>query len=359
MNIMVFDVPASSGGALSILKDFYDEVKTESNKSIKWFFVLSMPELEDTENIRIFRFPWIKKSWVHRLYFDYFVAPKLIKKYNIDTVLSFQNIIVPHIKVPQIVYVHQSLPFVDYRFSFKENKLFWMYQNIIGKLIKISIKKAKKVIVQTDWMKKACIEQVGIDTGKINVISPKINLNINSYFKPSETNIKRFFFPAGAQSYKNHRIIVESCKRLKKQGINDYNVIFTLKGNENNSIATLYEEVKELDLPIEFVGGLSREGVFELYTKSILIFPSYIETFGLPMLEARLHKTIILASNCPFSNEILKEYENAYFFNPFNSSELKNLMEKAIMNEIEYKECDEDIGNMSGNGWKDLLNELY
>ncbi len=356
---MVFDVPASSGGALSILKDFYNEVKSNTDIDINWFFVISTPELEELEKVKVFRFPWIKKSWVHRLYFDHFVAPKLIKKHNIDKVLSFQNVTVPHTKVSQVLYVHQSLPFVDYKFSFKKNKLFWIYQNIIGKLIKKSIKKAKKVIVQTDWMKKACIEQVGIDSRKIKVISPKINLNINRYFNPSETNMRTFFFPAGAQSYKNHRIIVESCKRLKKQGINDYNVIFTLKGNENNSIATLYEEVKELDLPIEFVGGLSREGVFELYTKSILIFPSYIETFGLPMLEARLHKTIILASNCPFSNEILKEYENAYFFNPFNSSELKNLMEKAIMNEIEYKECDEDIGNMSGNGWKDLLNELY
>ena len=359
MNIMVFDVPASSGGALSILRDFYNEVKIESNKSIKWFFVLSTPELEETKNIKIFRFPWIKKSWIHRLYFDYFVAPKLIKKYNIDKTLSFQNVVVPHTEVPQILYVHQPLPFVDYKFSFKENKIFWIYQNIIGKLIKKSIKKAKKVIVQTSWMKKACMGQIGIDSKKIKVISPKINLNIIRYFNPSKTNMGTFFFPAGAESYKNHKIIVESCKKLKKQAMNDYNVIFTLKGNENDSIATLYEEVKELDLPIKFVGGLPREDVFELYTKSILIFPSYIETFGLPMLEARLHKTIILASNCPFSNEILEGYENAYFFNPFNSRELMNLMEKAIMNNIEYKECDEDIGSMSGNGWAGLLNELY
>lgn len=40
MNIMVFDVPASSDGALSILEDFYNEVKTESNKNIKFFLLL-------------------------------------------------------------------------------------------------------------------------------------------------------------------------------------------------------------------------------------------------------------------------------------------------------------------------------
>lgn len=337
MNIMVFDVPANSGGALSILNDFYNEVKNNTNVDINWFFVLSTPELEELKNVKILRFPWVKKSWLHRLYFDSFVAPRLIKKHNVNKVLSFQNIIVPHTTVPQVLYVHQPLPFVDYKFSFKENKVFWTYQNVISRLIKKSIKEAEKVIVQTGWMKKACIEQIGIDSRKIKVIPPNINLNVNNYFEPNEANMKKFFFPSGAQSYKNHRVIVESCKRLREQGINDYSVIFTLKGNENDSIATLYKEVIALDLPIEFTGSLSREKVFELYTKSILIFPSYIETFGLPMLEARLHKTIILASDCFFSHEILDGYGNAYFFDPFDEEDLSTCISSVLEGKVSYK----------------------
>ena len=359
MNIMVFDVPASSGGALSILKDFYNEVKTNVDKNTNLFFVISAPELTETDNIKVIRFPWIKKSWIHRLYFDFAVAPNLIKKYNIDKVLSFQNTIIPRVAVPQILYVHQSLPFVEYRFTFKENRLYWTYQNIIGKLIKKSIKKAEKVIVQTEWMKKACIEQTGKDSNKIKVILPKNNFDVKKYFEANETSMKTFFFPAGAQSFKNHRIVIDVCKKLKEQGINDYKVIFTLNGDENNCISTLHDETKRLDLPIEFIGNISREDVFELYTKSILLFPSYIETFGLPMLEARLYKTIILASNCPFSREVLEGYENAYFFDPFNANELKILMEKLIIHEMGYKKPHEDIYSRLGNGWVCLLKELH
>lgn len=359
MNIMVFDVAASSGGALSILKDFYNEVKEEPKKNIKWFFIISNPNLDNTENIEILSFTWIKKSWFHRLYFDYVIAPKLIQEYNIDKVLSLQNVIVPRVKdVSQILYVHQSLPFVNHKFSFRENKKLWIYQNVIGRLIKKSITEADKVIVQTDWMKRACIEHTGIDSGKLNVIPPKIDLSINGYFKPDKDNMSQFFFPAGAQSYKNHRVIVESCKKLREEGINNYNVLFTLNGDENNLVINLREEIKRGKLPIEFIGTLSREDVFKLYTESILIFPSYIETFGLPMLEARLHKTIIFASSCSFSYEILYTYDNAYFFDPFDSEELKNLMKQAIMNEIEYKQLDEDITDICGNGWSSLLNEL-
>src|SRR5690606_19108189 len=139
------------------------------------------------------RFPWVKKSWAHRAYFDHFVAPKLIKKHDIDKVLSFQNVVVPHTGVPQVLYVHQPLPFVDYKFSFKENKTFWAYQNLISRIIKKSIKKAQKTIVQTHWMKEACINQIGVHSNKIKVIPPKINIDINKYFAPTESSMKRFF----------------------------------------------------------------------------------------------------------------------------------------------------------------------
>ena len=51
-----------------------------------------------------------------------------------------------------------------------------------------------------------------------------------------------------------------------------------------------------------------------MYAHSVLLFPSYVESFGLPLLEARLTGTYVIASNCPFSREILDGYEKALFF---------------------------------------------
>jgi len=334
MNIMVFDVPAEIGGALAILNEFYGEAKSSQDKNIHWFFVVSRPELQETKNIKVLRFPWVKKSWLHRLYFDHFIAAKLIKKYRIDKVLSLQNIIVPHTRVPQTVYVHQSIPFVNYKFSIKEDKLLWVYQNIIGRSIIKSIKKAEKVIVQTNWMKAACIEKSNVESEKIEVLPPRINVEVKKYFEPNEESLSTFFYPAAGSLYKNHEIIVEACKKLVSKSIKDFKVIFTLMGNENPYILSLYNEVKKNNLPIEFVGRLSRDQVFELYTKSILLFPSYIETVGLPLLEAKLHRGIIVASDCLFSREILDGYENAYFFNPFDEDDLSKLIARFITSEF-------------------------
>jgi len=328
MNIMVFDVPAESGGALSVLNDFYSEFKTD--KSNNYIFVVSKPELEETKNIKVLRYPWIKNSWLHRLYFDNFIAPKLIKEYEVDEVLSLQNVIVPYTKIYQTVYVHNSLPFVEYRFSIAENRLLWIYQNILSKNIYESIKRASKVIVQTEWMKKACVERLKVNGAKIEVVPPKINIEVKKHFEPTKESLSTFFYPASGAEFKNHKAIIKACLELKESGIKNYKVIFTLNGDESENISSLYKKVKEHDLPVVFIGIISRDTVFDYYSKSVLIFPSYIETVGLPLIEAKMHGAPILASDCIFSHEILDGYDEVQYFNPFDVGELKEKMSNEI-----------------------------
>ncbi|MER1984396.1 MAG: glycosyltransferase [Solibacillus sp.] len=334
MKIIVFDVPASSGGALSILNEFYLEVKENSPKDVEWIFVLSEPFLEETSNIKVLRFPWIKNSWLHRIYFDQFVAPKLVKKYKVDKIFSLQNVTIPRTKMKQVLYVHQPLPFVGYKFTFKENKLFWVYQNIISRKIIASIKKAEKTIVQTNWMKEAIVKQAGVKPNKIDIIPPTINVDIKRYFEPTDQSLRTFFYPASASYYKNHRLIVDAVSGLTKSELVGLNFIFTLNGDEDEHIKELYERVEKENLPIQFIGSISKEQVFDYYTKSILIFPSYIETFGLPLLESRIHKGIILAGKTVFSCEILDGYSNVVYFDTNDSNSLLLVIRK--INDINY-----------------------
>lgn len=328
MRIMVFDVPAESGGALSVLHDFYDEYKEDQGN--EYIFVVSLPELKETSNIKVLRFPWVKKSWGHRLYFEHFIAPKLIKKYKVDKVLSLQNIIVPHTKVYQTVFVHNALPFSEYHFSLKEDKLLWVYQNIIGRNIKKSIKKAEHVIVQTNWMKKKIIEELIINSNKIEVKRPKVDIIIKEQFRKTKESLSTFFYPASGVVFKNHKVIVDACLKLKEDDITNFMVVFTLNRCESNYISKLYNDVRSNNLPVEFIGSISRASVYKYYSKSILLFPSYIETVGLPLLEARAHKTPVIVSNCSFSHENLCKYNKVDYFNPFNSLELASLMKKYI-----------------------------
>ena len=105
------------------------------------------------------------------------------------------------------------------------------------------------------------------------------------------------------------------------------------------------------------VGRLNREDVYKEYLHSTLIFPSYIETFGYPMAEARLMGTIVLASDCPFSHEVLEGYENAYFFDPFSPAELAELMKQVMNNTIKKKKIALKENNKK-NGWERVYEEV-
>lgn len=329
MTVIVFDVPAVSGGALSILNSFHRECSLNKNNS--YIFVVSQPELDDTGNIMVLRYPWIKRSWLHRLYFDYVIARQLVKRHLPDEILSLQNVTIPRVKTKQILYVHNSLPFADKRYKLTENPQMWVYQNIIGYRIKESIRKADNVIVQTNWMKQMIISMVGIDPDRIVVVTPKMDFEVKHRCELSNITACMFFYPASGFVFKNHKIIIEAAVLLKKRGIVNYKVIFTLTGNENKYIASLYNKVKENDLPIEFIGSISREAVFDYYCRSVLLFPSYIETFGMPLLEAKLHNTPIIASDCPFSHEILDDYEKTVYIDPFDCYSLSKVLDSFIL----------------------------
>jgi glycosyltransferase involved in cell wall biosynthesis len=328
MRIMVFNVAAEYGGALSVLHDYYNKfTKDEENEYV---FILSTPDLQEVKNIKVIRFPWIKNSWLHRLFFDYFISHKLIKKFKIDRVLSLQNTIIPLTNIKQSVLIQNSLPFTKYKFTIIEDTLIWIYQNIIGKKIKKSIKKADHVIVQTDWMKRNLIEQLQLRSDKIEVQRPNIQLNATKVFEENKKNLSTFFYPASGLVYKNHILIVNTCLRLKEEAIEDYKVIFTLNGSENRHISKLYKIVKQNELPIEFVGVLEKEVVNEYYSKTVLLFPSYIETIGLPLLEAKMHKTPIIVSDCEYAHEALNDYETVDYFNPFDLNSIKNCLLKKL-----------------------------
>ncbi|MBT3319422.1 MAG: glycosyltransferase [Clostridia bacterium] len=327
MNILVVDVAASESGALSILNQYFDEL--QSDTANQYFFCVSTPKLTDSGNITVLKFKWVKKSWLHRLYFDYATARKLIKKHNIARILSLQNTIVPMTKLSQTVYLHQALPFVDYKFKLRENKKMWIYQNVISRFISRSVIKADKVIVQTKWMKDAVAVRCKISGDKIDIIAPKIAPSKYT-FKDTKQTRSTFFYPASAYTYKNHEVILQACELLQKAGQSDFSVTFTLNGAENEHAARLLKAAQAQSLKISFEGVLSHELVMQMYSKSVLLFPSYIESYPLPLAEARNTNTYIIASNLPFSKEILEGYDKAIFFDAFSAQELAEAMKSLI-----------------------------
>lgn len=329
--IMIYDVHASESGALAILDDLYKQIRIYSDKSVRWVFVVSTPDYEDTKEIMVRRFPWVKKNWGYRYYFDTVTTRKLLEEFKPDKVFSLQNKGIDFYKKEQLVYLHLPFILTDHKFTIKaDGKKLWAYQNVISKSIFKSLRKVDMTIVQTEWMKEALIKKAGVYAEKIVVQQPDIKCNsIKSYVDCPE-NRKRIFYPATAFTYKNHMTLLKALDYATKKGLKDYEVIFTIRPDENGYSQQLYEYAMSNKLNIHFNGPISREKVFEMYAKSILVFPSYVESFGLPLLEAKLSGTYIIASDTPFCHEILDGYDKAGFFGELDYQKLGDLILERI-----------------------------
>ncbi len=313
----MLDIAASKTGALSVLRDFYRCVAEREEGEDQWIFVTgtrdALKELP-RKDIRIVTREDVKASSGARLFFEFFSGGRWINRFSPDVVFSLENTLPRGIgkRTRTVLYVHQPLGFQKIRkFSFwkKEERHLAAYQYLYAPLVDASVRRADRTIVQTEWMQKAVTEKTGTGKEKVIRIEPDVE-RLPEREADDRFDSRTFFYPAGDILYKNHSLITEALRILAVKGITGLNVILTK------------------DEP------LTREQVYRMYYKSTLLFPSYIETYGLPLAEAKQTGNPILAADTAFAREILKDCSNAYFFDPFRAGELAELMEKVISGEI-------------------------
>lgn len=328
MKILVYDVPAESSGALTILESYYE--KLLKDKKNQYVFVISTPPLISQKNIKVLKFPWVKKSKLHRFYFDYIYSKRINKKEKPDRVISLQNLKIPRFKSHQTIYVHQVIPFSDLKFNILSDFNLWFYKHIYKILLFSSIRNADQVIVQSKWLKNLIVEKSLTSSEKIKIEKPLLKcLSINSSDKDDEKSIL-FIYPAGPEIYKNHQIIVDALIPLFFEELKPFKVIFTITGDENAAIKKLSKIVAHNKLPVCFIGNLSKKELIELYRKSILLYPSKIESLGLPLYEAMQLKRPIIAIDEKYVSEALRNYNDYILFNGKDFRELHYIFQKQL-----------------------------
>ena len=109
-------------------------------------------------------------------------------------------------------------------------------------------------------------------------------------------------------------------------------MVFTICGNENTTAKEIKKQIEKYNLPVKLVGNLSLEEVKDYYSSTCLLFPSYLETVGLPLKEAQVFGAPIIVADCQYSRETVGTYENVNYFNSFSAKELSDLMIGYIKN---------------------------
>ncbi|WP_042819278.1 glycosyltransferase [Yersinia wautersii] len=355
--IIVNATAMGEGGALTILTQFIRNIRSEDGDFIIFVPVGLDVDKYQKNNIKIIMLD--AKSWIKRIVWDNYGLNKWItdNKSNPSLVISLQNTsIYTSNKIPQLIYLHQPIPFSSHKWCFykkSEIKLF-LYKHFYNYFIFRNTNKNTKFIVQTDWMKKA-LTLKKISPKSVYTLKPTVNhVNVEHNEKYKINNNDRIiFYPATPFVYKNHVEIVNAIKTMRDNGFNISNIkcIFTFRKENGGHVVDLIKNLG-LNENFHFVGPLPINKVMSIYkTSHLVVFPSYIETFGLPLIEAAAFGKHIIAADEPYSREVLDGYSGVEFLK-INSA---HLWAEKISSNINNDIAHQPLVNTNECSWREFF----
>ncbi len=322
-HLVVSAVNLTEGGTLTVLRECLRAARQALPESWEITALVHRADLVEVPGIRCLEFPDIKRRWLSRVRFEYFDCRALARDLKPDFWLALHDMSPRVGPVAQAVYCHNAMCF--YRMSLREAWLdpklvlfSWFY----GLLYGINIRANQAVIVQQDWIRQEFERRYGI--ANVVVAHPLLDPAIPRV--ASKRQGARFFYPSFPRVFKNFEVLLEAWALLCEDPSWSGELAVTVDGSENPYARDLIRRHGALR-NVQFTGRLTHAQVQDQYRRSdCLVFPSRLETWGMPLSEAKQHGLAVLASDLPYAHEAMGEYDGVRYFPPQDARALADLM---------------------------------
>lgn len=326
--VVISAVNFTAGGPLTVLRECLASAIAVLPSEWSIIAIINNPDLINMPRVKKVVIPEAKKAWWRRLYWEWFGFNKLSQEWRPDLWLSLHDI-TPRVQARyRAVYCHNPAPF--YSLSLREAILepkFLLFSLLYSCLYGINIEKNKYVIVQQEWIRRKFLRRFGL-LPLIVAYPSQVLTSTSGMFKHSAKKV--FLYPALARVFKNHELIGEALNLLAAKGVKNFEVRITIDGSENNYARLLRRQYGNLP-NLKFLGLQDADQMLAQYKEaSVLLFPSRLETWGLPISEAKQFKLPMLVAEAPYARETVGDFDLVSFFNPSSPEQLAELM-KSIM----------------------------
>lgn len=141
-----------------------------------------------------------------------------------------------------------------------------------------------------------------------------------------------FVYVSSAEPHKNHAALIEAWVILAKKGVRP-SLALTVSENAAPNVTALIERMTSLHgLNITNLGSIDHGEISLLYRSSnALIFPSKLESFGLPLLEASQYGLPVLAPELDYVRDIIDPVQT---FDPESPTSIA----RAVLRHLNVKE---------------------
>lgn len=326
--IVVSAVNFVEGGPLAVLQDALRVLSAEFSDQFEIVALVHRASLFELPHVTFLEFPEVKQTWLRRMRFEYRDCLPLSRKLNATLWLALHDM-TPRVEAKtQAVYCHNPAPF--FRMTAREARLeptLASFVALYGLLYGINMRRNRFVVVQQQWMREAFERRYR--PRAVVVAHPAAShleelSHGNSAHQAGEP--WRFFFPTLSRVFKNIGVLLEAVRWLLDAGVPPFELILTIDGTENAYARGLFAQYGHLP-GVRWLGRLTRDEVFVQYRAvDCLLFPSRLETWGMPLSEFRRTGKPILAADLPYAHETLAGYAPVHFFAPTDGAGLGRAM---------------------------------
>ena len=305
----------NSAGGKKILEIILEKIPDDKLRD--YFFLLdSRISLNDFSKLKNTRHQFISNSEIKRISYYKSVKDK------IEKCICLANVPPPiKINCEVIIFFHNDL-ILKPRLSLSIINLFTFF------LKKIYIKSINsdnyKWVAQTELMKKNLSKALKIKKSNIS------SLPIFKDFTTKKTLQKKsnsFLYVCSKSPHKNLNRLIKAFNQVKNIDSKPLSLSLTID-DETFFKKKILSKNKNKNLTIYNHINLDEASLKKLYSQSeFLIYPSVVESFGLPLIESIEFNCKVLASDLPYVKEIIKPSK---IFNPFSISSISNSIDYVI-----------------------------
>ena len=187
----------------------------------------------------------------------------------------------------------------------------------------LSLLPSVEYVAISNYVLKEVKAKLGIDENKIHLIPDTISEEFFRIKKKEEPGV--IFYPARLIPRKNHLTLLKALYILKKEGLKDFKLILTGRCEDEKYFNLLLYAINKYNLNRNVImrGIVNRDELKLLYSKaSIVVVPSFEESFSLVIAEAMATGTPVISTPTGLAADHIIDFRNGFIVNGLNPYEL-------------------------------------
>lgn len=294
-------------------------------------------------NIKLVDVPYTKESTGKNILWHQWLFQKLLKQYKCDLAYIPNFTLLLWKAVPTVVTIHDL---IEYNVPEKFSKARMLYRK--GLCDPLMAKRSDHILTVSQSSYNDIVKYLGVNPKKITLT---LNASDKKFFRPipeedvlpaiKEYNLdyKGYLLFVGSIDYpgKNIKTVIEAFFNLREKGeLKSKKLVIIGKRGFNSEVIFDFVNASPFKDEVIFTGYLKDDDLPKFYTgAAIMLYLSFFEGFGLPVLEAMSCATPVICPNTSCFPEIVEELDVTV-----SPTDVKAVEEKVmkIMNNAAYRE---------------------